>query len=49
MNVTGIPVSVEVTWEKPYKEGSLFKAEVSVSIIELDEISRTSKEVEISG
>lgn len=46
MQITGVPTSVNVIWEKPYKEGIYSFATVSLSIQEVEEKSRIASEVE---
>lgn len=49
INVTGAVTSVNIDWQKPYKDGVYSHAEVAISITEHEEFSRTAKEVELNG
>ena len=49
INVVGVPMSVNSEWRKPFKDGVYSFCDVSFSLNEVEEISRTTSEVEQNG
>lgn len=46
LQVTGVPTNIDVTWKKPYKDGIYTLADVSITVSEVEDAGRFSKEVE---
>lgn len=46
LKVTAVPVSVDVIWKKPYKDGIYTLADVSITLNEVESVGTFAKEVE---